>query len=46
MNKKTELIKVININKPKKDEAKKKIKLLSEYLSKNWYTPLEKQSNE
>lgn len=46
MNKKTEPIKVININKPTKDEAKKKIKLLNQFLSKNWYTPLEKQSNE
>lgn len=39
-------IKVINTNKTTKDEAKQKIKLLSDYLSKNWYAPLEKQSND
>lgn len=45
MNKKTKPIKVININKPTKDKAKTKIKQLNKFLSKNWYTPLEKQSN-
>lgn len=45
MPKKQEPIKVIEINKPTKDQAKVKIRLLSEYLSKNWFTPLEKQSN-
>ena len=46
MGKKNEPLKAFSINKPSKKEAKKKIKELSEYLSKNWYTPLEKQSNE
>lgn len=46
MVKKNESIKTFSINKPSKEEAKKRIKKLSEYLSKNWYTPLEKQSNE
>ena len=44
--KKNEPIKAFSINKPSKEEAKKRIKELSEYLSKNWYTTLEKQSNE
>lgn len=46
MSKKQEPIKVIEMNKPTKEQAKARIKLLSEYLSKNWFTPLEKQSNE
>mgnify|MGYP005759848177 FL=1 len=46
MGRKSIPLKVVNINKPSKEEAYKKINKLSEYLSKNWYTPLEKQSNE
>lgn len=46
MPKKQETIKVIEINKPTKEQAKEKISQLNEYLSKNWFTPLEKQSSE
>lgn len=42
MRKKDINIKVININKPTKKEAERRIKQLSEYLSQNWKTPLEK----
>lgn len=46
MTKKQAPIKVVEINKPTKKEAKGKIDELNQYLSKNWFTPLEKQSNE
>lgn len=46
MGRKSIPLKALSINKPNQKEAKKRIKELSEYLSKQWYTPIEKQSNE
>lgn len=45
MRKKDIPITIVNIKKPSKAEAKQRIELLNQYLSNNWYTPLEKQSN-
>lgn len=44
MSRKSTPLKAISINKPSKKDAKKRIQELSEYLSKQWYTPIEKQS--
>lgn len=44
MSRRSTPLKAISINKPSKKDAKKRIQELSEYLSKQWYTPIEKQS--
>lgn len=45
MSRRSTPLKAISINKPSKKDAKKRIQELSEYLSKQWYSPIEKQSH-